>query len=155
MTTIFVRIASAIAGLALAIAPADAQSITYTQADRATLRAYVLTMDKLERYGKANDAITRDAPTSPALQHELSIKQSPSSLTDMLAVVQRHPLTLAYFHKVGLSDRDAILLPLVVINASVVSAQPNLAAELPTTPAQIAFVKAHYADLKNLHISTN
>lgn len=132
--------------------PAVAQQ-QLSASDTALVQGYVLTVDKMKRYVAADAAIKHDKGLKPELAHEMAAASAsggelrPSVL---LARLKRQPVTMSYYRAQGLSDVDAVVFPVVVVDSMLVGAQPSLSKQLPATPAQIAFVKAHRAELEKI-----
>jgi hypothetical protein len=143
---------AAAAACALFGSKALAAGSDYSPADAAAMKAYVLTTDKVQRYGSALEMMRKDAASHPGLKKEGDLAEDEPSRTvaDLLAKLKRHPQLAAYYHKAGLSDLDAIMIPIVAMNASVAAQMPATAAKLPVTPAQIEFAKAHRKELSML-----
>jgi hypothetical protein len=129
-------------------APALAD-MTYSAADKAVVKGYVLTEGKLARFLAATRAMKRDKRTNAALAREMSSGHA-TTLAALHAAARTHPISMGYYTKAGLSENDAILIPVAMSNAMVVSMAPQLGGQLPTTSAQIAFTKAHMAQMKEL-----
>jgi hypothetical protein len=70
----------------------------------------------------------------------------------MEANVAALPEAMAIFRKHGLTAHDAVLMPFVLLDAGMVALYPTSAASLSdrTSPAQIAFYKAHQAELQKI-----
>lgn len=138
----------ALAGLAATAAaqPAGGPS----PADRAKLEAYKLTIEKVRHYGAADKALYGDAGRDPALKAEvqkMSDEEPQASLADLEAKLVRHPKVDAYYKKEGLTDEEAVVIPLVTM-----AAMGALQTRAPTgaTPEQVQFAKAHQAELQAL-----
>lgn len=143
---------AAAAVCALAGGKALAAGSDFSPADAAAMKSYVLTTDKLQRYGQAMQMMRKDQAAHPGLQKEVAAADNEPSRTvaDLLAKLKRHPQLTAYYHKAGLSDLDAIMIPIVAMNASVAAQMPSTAAKLPVSPGQIEFAKAHRKELSML-----
>ena len=147
-----------VAALALAFlcaaAPASAAG-DISPADQKMLHDYTLTMDKV----KGLDAAMADCEKAgPAVAEEAkSIGSDSQSLTEMKTKLAAHPTILAIYSKHGLTADDAVLLPFVLMSAGIAAQYPDAAKELAdqTSPAQIASMKAHEAELKALKLGGN
>ena len=135
-----------LAGQALAAAPA------IPPADAAAMRGHTHTVDKVQRYNNASAMIRRAEASNPAFKTEedRAGDEPGATIADISAKLKRHPNLAAYYHKAGLTDQDAILIPLVAMNAAMAASMPAVAAKLPVTPEQIAFAKAHKQELAAL-----
>jgi hypothetical protein len=139
------------AALALTLAVgAHAASDGPSEADRQTLRTYNLTMDKLRHFGAADKALYAASGRDPDLKAELARmadEEPQESLADLQAKLARHPKVEAFYRKEGLSDREAVVIPLATMEAmgAVETKGPSDA-----TPAQIDFVRAHEAEIRDL-----
>ncbi|MFL5297543.1 MAG: hypothetical protein ACJ798_14275 [Phenylobacterium sp.] len=140
---------AAAAACALVGGKALAAGSGFSPADTAALKAYVLTTDKVQRYGAALQMMRKDQAAHPELrkEEEVADDEPGRTLADLLAKLKRHPQLAAYYHKAGLSDLDAVMVPIVSMNAAVAAQMPAAAAKLPVTPAQIEFAKAHGKEL--------
>src|SRR5438045_281074 len=140
---------AAAAACALLGGKALAAGSGFSPADTAALKAYVLTTDKVQRYGAALQMMRKDQAANAGLrkEEELADDEPGRTLADLLAKLKRHPQLAAYYHKAGLSDLDAVMIPMVAMNAAVAAQMPAAAAKLPVTSAQIEFAKAHGKEL--------
>jgi hypothetical protein len=145
------------AGVVLAITAgsvAQAAGPHMAPQEEAAMRGYVLSMDKINRYGAALQAMERDSKKNPALKAEgKRMEAEPDkTLADLYAKFKRHPAMANYFHRAGLSDQDAVLLPLVLMSASMAMMVPPAKRGQLTTvsPAQIAFVQQHQKELQKM-----
>ncbi len=145
-------IAALALGFAFATAPASAAD-DLSPADQKMLHDYTLTMDKV----KGLEAAMADTEKAgPAVSAEAkSIGNDAQSLTEMKTKLAAHPQVLAIFAKHGLTADDAVLLPFVLMSASMAAQYPDAAKSLAgqTSPEQIAFMKAHAAELKGLKLN--
>jgi hypothetical protein len=136
---------------------AAAQAGDLPAADAAKMHAYTLTMDKIRKYQTAmiafNKAVVADA--SLKAEAEKSASEHDPNLDATEAKMLRYPRLMAFFTKAGLNANDVAVLPLVLMSASVAAQYPASAASLAkeTSPAQIAFCKAHQAELAKMDIS--
>jgi hypothetical protein len=147
------KLFSLAAGVSISILAAPLGSLAqmkYSPADAALVKSYTLTDDKVHRWIQANRSIQHDRRSNAALEAENKDKDQPATFQAMMAMIKHEPVSMSYFHKVGLSDSDAVLIPAALSNAMIVAAAPNLGAQLPTTPAQINYVKTHPAEMKAL-----
>ena len=131
----------------IAIAPmANAQNGDFTPAEKAAMRAYVLTPQKVGAYIAATNALAAAKKGDPSVAQELeAIENEPNdTLAQLRAAITRHPRLLAHFQRQGLSVDDAILIPLVITFANAAAETNNAGpfAEL-TSPAQVNMLKAN------------
>jgi hypothetical protein len=140
-----------IMALMLAAAPvAVAQS---ADPDGQALRNYVLSLDKAKHYAAASKALKKDSDTKPDIGAEIqSMQKEPqATLTDINAMMTRHPKVYGYFQREGLSLHDTVMLPLALVSAmsAVDSPAPERFAQ-DVSPEQLAFAKEHMQELKLL-----
>lgn len=131
--------ALALCGPALAddLSPQDAKAI----------HDYVLSMEKIQ----AMDAAMSEVRRSPTAWSRLQTP-SPSKSLDMLETeVGNDADTMAIFARHNLTATDAIILPLVLMFANMAVLDPK--ANLPVSPEQVAFYKAHEKELASIHWS--
>jgi hypothetical protein len=117
-------------------------------ADRQLLLAYQLTMDKLRHFGAADKALYDDAAKDPALKGEIArmAEEAPqATLADLQAKLARHPRVAAYYTKEGLTNQEAIVIPLATMGAMGVVLNRGAG---PASPDQIAFVRQHQAEVQ-------
>ena len=119
-----------------------------------TLHDYALSMDKVKRYGAAMEAWQAAGATDPALKAE-SEKMSgepDATLADVEAKFDRHTRVYAFFAKQGLSKLDAAVMPIALMDAVTVVQMPQIGPKMAdrVSENQIAFCKAHMAELKSI-----
>lgn len=136
----------------LALAPTIALAAdNLSPADLKKLHDYTLSMDKI----MAMQAVMNDIKGAhdPSLQKQASaIGDSSQSLGEMEAKLKGNAKLWAFYAKHGLSPDDAVVMPFVIMSAGVAAQYPQAAGKLAdqTLPAQIAFFKAHQAELNKL-----
>lgn len=126
--------------------------------DLSTMRGYVLTVDKVNRFTAATQAMKKDVAKNPGLKSEADRAgdEKAPTIADMIAKLKRHPNIAGYYRKAGLSELDAAVLPVVVMSAALAQAVPAAKrGELPVTAAQIAFVQQHQKELTAMMASGN
>ncbi len=147
-----ILIAALALGFVFAAAPALAAD-DLSPADQKMLHDYSMTMDKV----KGLEAAMADSKKAgPAIAEEAkSIGNDSQSLTEMKTKLAAHPDLLAIYSKHGLSADDAVLMPFVLMSAGMAAQYPDAAKSLAgqTSPEQIAFMKAHAAELKGLKLN--
>jgi hypothetical protein len=137
-----VKFACAAALVLGATLPAQAGNIS--PADAKTLHDYTLSMDKVKAMQAAQDDIGKD----PSLKNQ-SLNGA-HSIAQMQAMIGGNPRLISVYSRHGLSAADVVLMPLTLMSAGVAAEYPSAAAKLSdrTSPAQIAFFKAHEKELK-------
>jgi hypothetical protein len=142
---------------ALMLAATSVSAGDLSPADAAIMRNYTLSMDKIRKYQSAMEAFNKAAAADPSLKTEAekSGEEHDPTLAATEAKMMRHPRLMAFFTKQGLNANDVAVLPLVLMSASVAAQYPVSAPKLApeTSPAQIAFCKAHQAELAKMDIS--
>jgi hypothetical protein len=130
----------------LAVAPADAANGDFSPAEKATMRAYNLTAQKVEAYIAATNALAAAKKSDPSVARELEAIEN--ELNDTLAqfrtAITRHPKIFAPFQRQGLSVDDTIMIPFVITFASAAAVSNNAGpfADM-INPAQLAVLKAN------------
>lgn len=137
--------------MALAMLASGSAAVA-ADADDAATRAYVLTMPKLQGYARAGKAL--QASRDPAVKAEM---QKLDGLLDhgigpALAKMRGAPHVEALLRAAGSSDTDFVMVPTVLLGASMAAASPASAKSMPVSPANIAFVKQHGAEIGALHL---
>lgn len=118
--------------------------------DDAALRSYVLTSDKLQRYGALSATLKHEGARDPALRAEMKTAGDASggTLTTAVAAMRRHPVLLGYIHRAGLTEQDMVLIPLTVMGATMAQQlSPAQRKTYPVSPASIDFVEHHKAEV--------
>jgi hypothetical protein len=136
---------AALAGVALMSA-----SAARADADDALLKGYVLTDAKVKAWQATGQAL--QASTDPAVKKEAQNLDNMlgGSIAQGLAKVKASPHVEALIHQHGLTDNDFVMIPSVLMVASMAAAAPGAAAKMPVSAGNIAFVKAHGAELKGM-----
>jgi hypothetical protein len=119
-----------------------ASSALAASADDVALRSYVLTMDKVNRYVTAALALEKAKEADPSLeQEEEAAENEPSeTLSDMRALVAKHPRLYRFFQQQGLTIDDSLLIPLTVVNATI-AIETGTPLTDTVSQAQINFVR--------------
>jgi hypothetical protein len=137
--------------LLFAAAPAPAAE-DISPADQKQLHDYTLTIEKVKGF---TAAIAEAEKAGPALDaNPKDIGNDSKDFAEMKAKLQAHPKLFALFTSHGLTADDTVLMPFVLMSAGIAAQYPDAAKELAgqTSPEQIAFMKAHQAELKALGI---
>jgi hypothetical protein len=138
-----------LAAAVLLLAPFAARA---DPAEIAAQRSYVLTMDMVQRYAASARAEKAAVAADPSIKAELTQMQGPQNEevtpTQAIARLKAHPRLYAFFKTNGFSEADAIMVGVVIINASFAAGEHDLSAFPGVTPAQVAFMKAHDAELR-------
>ncbi|HZZ37419.1 MAG TPA: hypothetical protein VFE03_16975 [Caulobacteraceae bacterium] len=135
--------------LALFAAPAIAAP---TDADLAAQRSVVLSMDLVNRWADSVRAMKAAEARDSALKEEVGQieggeqEQAPSAA---IANLKAHPRVYAFFKANRLTESDAVLVGVALIDAAFAAGEKDLSAFPGVTPAQVAFVKAHDGELHN------
>ena len=144
------RLAACLFAAALTLAPpAFAKGGDLDAASLNALKTYSLSMDKINAMGAAY----ADMAKVPGLKEKAShVGDTAQSFAQMEANVAALPEVMAIFRKHGLTAHDAVLMPFVLMDAGMVALYPTSAASLSdrTSAAQIAFYKAHQAELQKI-----
>jgi hypothetical protein len=121
--------------------------------DVAAYRNYTLSIDKLNRYWAATEAMYKAMASDPAMQAEAEAAENEDSdtLAQKRALFARHPKMSGFYTRQGLSIDDAIIAPIAAANAFAAVSTGNEAAFAQfVSPAQMAFAKANQPALKKL-----
>lgn len=115
--------------------------------DDALMKAYVLTLVKVNGYLTATQTLADARKEDRALVTDITAMKDADSETvaEVRAALKARPRILAFFQKAGLSVDDVVLIPRVLAAAGVAAEFP--AASGAATAAQIAFVKQNRAVL--------
>jgi hypothetical protein len=117
----------------------------FTPAEKAAMRAYALTPQKVNAYIAATNTLAAAKTSDRSVAQELeAIENEPNdTLAQLRAAITKHPRLLAHFQRQGLSVDDAILIPLVITFANAAAETNNSGpfAEL-VSPAQVNMLKA-------------
>jgi hypothetical protein len=136
--------------LALFAAPAAAAP---PDPDIAAQRAVVLSMDLINRWADSVRAMKAAQAKDSSLQEEVGQiegggdQAQPPSVA--IANLKAHPRVYAFFKANKLTESDAVLVGVALIDAAFAAGEKDLSAFPGVTPAQVAFVKAHDAELHN------
>ena len=143
--------------VALMAAPASAQQPqpqqappppAPSQADLKLLQGYTLTLDKLKHFSAADkalyDASAKDA-TLKAEIDKMADEEPQATLADLQAKLTRHPRVAGFYRKEGLSDQEAIVIPLATMDALTQIQTPQVAL---ASPGQLDFVRQHRAEIE-------
>jgi hypothetical protein len=138
----------------LAVAPASAANGEFSPAEKATMRGYVLTAQKVNGYITAMTAVAAAKKSDRSLGQELeAIENEPNdTLADLRASIGKHPKLLAFFQRQGLTVDDTVLIPFVLTFAGAAAATKNADqfAEF-VSPAQLQFSAANPALIKRVN----
>jgi hypothetical protein len=131
-------------------APAPAQDLP--PADQKAVHDYTLSMDKV----KALQAAIAESEKTGADEGGPENGGDATNLAAMKAELQAHKQLFAILTKHGLSADDAVMIPIVLMSASAAALSPDMAKQLAgqTSAEQIAFVKAHQAELNALSLDS-
>lgn len=138
----FAAFASCIAVPAVAASDLDAASLN-------ALKSYTLSMDKISAMQAAMD----DAKKIPALmEKQKDVGDDAKSIAEMEAKLNALPQAVTIYRKHGLTVHDAVVMPLVLMDAGVAVSYPSAAAKLSDrmSPAQVTFYKQHQLELKKM-----
>jgi hypothetical protein len=120
-------------------------------ADKKALHDYTLSMDKVKAMQAAMDDFNAMAAKDPHLKAQTkSVGDDSKSLADMEGKFQRNPRLMAIYGRHGITAHDAVVMPFALMYAGMIVEYPGAGAQLSeeTSPAQVAFFKAHEAELK-------
>ena len=142
-------VAGLFAASLVAAAPAFAKGGDLDAASLNALKRYTLSMDKINAMGAAY----ADLAKVPGLKEKSGhVGDNAKTMAEMEANLAKLPEAMAIFRKHGLTAHDAVVMPFALMDAGMVALYPASAASLSdrTSPAQIAFYKAHQAELKKV-----
>ena len=116
------------------------------------MREYVLTLPKVKAFEAAGEALEAATEKDQSLKDEgeKMDNEPDKTFADLKAKIVHHPRFYAFFSKEGLSQDDAVLIPLTLITACSVAQYPQIAEKLSdrVSPSQIAFCKENKAALE-------
>jgi hypothetical protein len=126
------------------------QKKTAPDPDEAAVHDYVLTVEKAQHYADVMKKFQQSPPDPAAAAEMQKINQANVYNVEKAAMMEKSPQIMAAFKALNLAPRDFVLIPLAVQTASFAASAPNNggAAFAYVNPANIAFVKAHKADLE-------
>jgi hypothetical protein len=134
--------------VAISAPTALAKGSDMSPADLSALKGYALSMDKINAMQAAMD----EAKKSGKEGQMHSVGDDSKSLADMEGKIKAMPGAMAIFAKHGLSAHDVVVMPFALMDAGMCVAYPSAAPKLAdrVSPAQIAFYKAHKAELEKM-----
>ncbi|HEY2070966.1 MAG TPA: hypothetical protein VGG48_15530 [Rhizomicrobium sp.] len=137
--------------LATALVTSAVAKDDLSPADSKAMHDYSLSMDKIKGMQGAVDDFKMASPAMK--QQQKAIGDSSKSIAEMITKVNAAPQIMAIYRKHGLNANDAVLMPFVLMYAGMCVQYPSAASSLAqqTSPAQIAFYKAHQAELQKLN----
>jgi hypothetical protein len=144
------KILAAAVVIAVSFVGAAQASGDLSPADNAAMHSYVLSMDKINGMGAATGELKAMEKSNPALAKDAkAIGDSSKSIGEMVSKVNADPQLIAIYKKHGLNATDAVVMPFVLMYSAMCVQYPEVAVKLAaqTSPAQIAFYKAHKAEL--------
>ncbi len=123
--------------------------------DDVATKSYMLTMPKIQRYQQVMVALEHS--TNPAVKAEMPRIDGllNGSIAQALAKVRSAPHIEGVIRQAGSTDTDFVMVPTVLIGASMAAAAPSAAANMPVSSANVAFVKQHQAELKAMKLFGN
>jgi hypothetical protein len=129
-------------------APADAPD-----PDEQAIRAYVLTMEKVQKYVDASGRLRDGATKDPTLSEELNrISDYEGTDKERIALIASSPHVYPVLKSTGITARDFVMIPTAIMTAGfAVQAQEQGQPTPPfVNPANIKFVRAHKKDLQEM-----
>ena len=73
------------------------------------------------------------------------------TLAEGVAALRKRPVLVRYIHRAGLSEQDMILIPLVIVGATLAERlSPEERKSYPVSPASFDFVERHQSDIAAL-----
>jgi hypothetical protein len=120
-------------------------------ADKKAMHDYTLSMDKVKAMQAAMDEFNAAAAKDPSLKTQTkSVGDDSKSIAEMEGRFQSNPRLMAIYGRHGITAHDAVVMPFVLMYAGMIAQYPTAGAKLSdeTSPAQVAFFKAHDAELK-------
>jgi hypothetical protein len=121
-------------------------------ADKKAMHDYTLSMDKVKAMQAAMDDFNATAAKDPSLKAQTKSVGDSKSIADMEGRFQSNSRLMAIYSRHGISAHDAVVMPFVLMYAGMIVSYPTAGAKLSdeTSPAQVAFFKAHQAELKKM-----
>ena len=141
------NIAAVSLALTLMSAPALAAE---PDADLAAQRSVVLSMDLVNRWANSVRAMKAAEEQDPAIKAEVGQiegggpDQPPSAA---IANIKAHPRVYAFFKANNLTESDAVIVGIALIDAAFAAGEKDLSAFPGVSPDQVAFVRGHDAEL--------
>ena len=133
--------------LLVGVALASGQTTQTSPEARQAILDYQLTLPRANQLIPAMDAMTKYVVSLPDFQDRVrkSMKMTPA---ERLGQIENDPKAMAILKQNGLTARDYVVgvpaLRMALLAAQGMSASPNIIA----SPANVAFAKAHLAELK-------
>jgi hypothetical protein len=122
-------------------------------AQKKLMHDYVLSMNKINAMQAMMDEQKSLAKNDTSFGNQVKLAElngkTYASVRDKLGDI---PVLAALYRKHGLTATDVVIMPAVLISAGIAAQFPSLAAKVSnqTSPAQIAFYKAHEAELHKI-----
>ena len=127
---------------------AQAQQNDFPAEDKAIMRGYVLTADKLNAFIDAIAALATAKNADDSLAREVDIIDSEpaGTLADLRAQMAGHPSVYEFFQRHGLTVDETVLIPLVAgyASAGIEGNDPVYFADR-VSPAQVNFIRENSA----------
>lgn len=141
--------AVSIAALALCLTTPALAGSDLDPASLSALKGYTLSMDKIKAMQAAMDDAKKDRSL---MDRQKDANDDSKSIVEMEAKLSAIPQAMAIYRKHGLTAHDAVVMPLVLMDAGVAVSYPSAASKLSDrmSPAQVTFYKQHQAELKKM-----
>ena len=125
-------------------------------ADQQLMSGYTLDMGTLHKYEKAIAAVDAACAKDKKLREEDIAEHPGESLEQAIQRVEKTSFYATYLKPAGLTAKDAVLLPVVLIGAgAVVEMNADPAKLQGLSKAQVDFYRAHQAEIKGLKLASH
>jgi len=152
--------AKCVTGLAVAVffllgmgvaASQDDKSSAQVEAEKNEVKNFVLTADKLDKYGDAVKAIRKVQKDDPALKKQMdddNSKNPSNTIAGSVATIEKYPPVVNVLKSAGLAPRDFVVMTYTLINSAAAVHMKKVGAikEYPDSvlPDNAAFVEKNY-----------
>jgi hypothetical protein len=148
--------------LGICAAAQEQQTPAQVQAEKAEVKNFVLTTDKLDKYEAAIKATLKVEKENPALKKQMDDENSQNptnSIAGSVATIEKHPPIATAIKNAGMSPRDFVVMTYALIN-SAVAVQMQKAATIKNDsdsvlPENTAFVEKNYERIKKIFNSAS
>lgn len=116
----------------------------------------VLTLDGLNKFIKADQALAKVQPRDLNMEMGLAVNGTPDSFQGWLARLESSPEAVAAIQSAGMSPRDYLQTYIAVVQASAVSSANKQSKEIPARlkdqvpAANVSFIEAHGKEISRI-----
>jgi len=143
--------------LGICAAAQEQQTPAQVQAEKADVKNFVLTTDKLDKYEAAIKATLKVEKENPALKKQMDDENSQNptnSIAGSVATIEKHPPIANAIKNAGMSPRDFVVMTYALIN-SAAAVQMQKAGPIKDNPDSVlpentAFVEKNYDRIKKI-----